>query len=444
MKVSGIIVFLFSSLFSVLIYSQEPYEIGDHPMARVSGWELSSTFDISGVQGDTYPHFFSIFNARWEQVSPDSVGWINIIRHRGIDTSAYGAYIRTFFYSSEKTTIKIKLEYSEEVNLFMNGIFIQHSRKEGRTPSGTLELEVEPKYGINELLIYIISRSSNWRFRVTSYPILRSHEVNHALAQVSWETENSLLTPESVQYDESNNLYYVTCYDYMYYTKDSPSGYISKIDKNGKILDLEWIRGLFAPTGLCLYKNRLYVTVRNGIIVFDTQKGDYITQYDIPNTEFLNDIAVDSIGRIYISDTSTEPEKPDIYILENNEVRPWYQSEHVSGTNGMFIYKGKLLIGNNGEGLLQTIDLEDKSITTICSLGTGIIDGIRIDNNGDYLVSHWEGKIFRITQQGDITEIFDARLEGYNAADFEFSGETSTLVIPTFLGDKVVALKLNY
>lgn len=444
MKISVIILLLLSSLLSGMIYSQEYYEIDDFPMAPVNGWELSATFDISGVPWDTYPHFLTIFSARWEQANPDSAGWINIIRRRGIDTSAYGAYVRTFFYSGEDTRYKIRLEYIEEVSLFINGRFMQHARKNSKTPSGIIEIEITAKQGLNELLLYIISRSSNWRFRVLSYPMMRSHEVNHALAQVSWETESSFLTPESVQYDEKNDLYYITSYDYMYYTKGSPSGYISKIDRNGKILDLEWIRGLFAPTGLCLYKNRLYVTVRNGVIVFNTKKGDYITQYDIPNAEFLNDIAVDSLGRVYISDTSTDPDKPDIYILENNEIQPWYQSEQVSQTNGIYVYKEKLLIGNNGEGLFQAIDLENKSITTICSLGAGTIDGIRIDNNGNYLVSHWEGKIFRITPQGDITEIFDTRLAGYNAADFEFSDETNTLVIPTFLGDKVAGLKLNY
>jgi len=160
--------------------------------------------------------------------------------------------------------------------------------------------------------------------------------------------------------------------------------------------------------------------------------------------EFLNDIAVDSLGRIYISDTSGDPDKPDIYILENNEVQPWYQSEQVSGTNGIYVYRGKLLIGNNGQGLFQAVDIDDKSITTICSLGAGIIDGIRIDNAGNYLVSHWEGKIFRITPQGNITEIYDTRLAGYNAADFEFTGKSNTLLIPTFLGDKVAALRLVY
>lgn len=444
MKISGIITLLFLSASPGWIFSQEYNIMNDLQPALVTEWELSATFDVSGVPHDTYPHFITIFNSRWEQVSSNSAGWINITRRRGIDTSAYGAFCRTFIYSGEDTRYKITFEYSEEISLFLNGKFIQQNSIKGKNTPGSIDIELTARKGLNELFVFIISRSSNWKFRVSSYPKIRSHEVNHTLTHVTWETESNLLTPESVQYDPQNDMYYATSYDIMYYSKGSPSGYVTKIDRNGKIIDHQWIKGLFAPTGMCIYKNKLYVTVRNGVVVFDTKKGDYITQYDIVNTEFLNDIAVDSLGRIYISDTSSDPDKPDIYILENNEVHPWYQSEQVSHTNGIYVYRGRLLIGNNGHGLFQAIDLDDKSITTICSLGAGIIDGIRIGNDGNYLVSHWEGKIFRITPQGNITEICDTRLAGYNTADFEFTGESNTLFIPTFLGDKIVALKLDY
>ncbi len=444
MKISGIIGLLSLSALPCWLLSQQYYEINDFPSAIVSEWEVSATFDMSGLTKDTYPHFFTIFGARWEHVTPDSTGWINISRRRGINTSAYGAFGRTFFISDIDTQYKIIVEYSEEIILFLNGKFIQQNRINKENAHGLIEIELTVKKGLNELFVFIISKSSNWRFRVSSFPMMRSHDVDHTLTYILYETKSDFLTPGSVQYDPLNELFYVTSYDYMYYTKGSPSGYVTKINSNTKILDHKWIRGLFAPTGMCLYKNKLYIIVRNGVIVFDTKKGHYITQYDIFNTEFLNDITVDSFGRIYISDTSNDPSRPDIYILENDEVQPWYQSDQVSGINSIHVYKGKLLIGNNSEGLLQAIDLKDKHITTICSLGASVIYGIKVDNNGNYLVSHWEGKIFRITPLGDITEIFDTRLEGYNAADFEFSKESNTLYIPTFLGDKVTVLKLNY
>ncbi len=431
-------------IITARVYPQNDY-MYTSKINLVSKWELSSTFDVSGLTLDQYPHFFTIFSARWDTIAPEDEGWINIDRKRGIaDVSAYGAYARTFFICENNFNYRLRVEYSEEISIFLNGKFILYNDIKTDNPSGSFEIEITPGRGLNELFIFIISRSPAWKYRIMSSPILESLPADHSASEISWETDASLLTPESVTYDPGNDMYYVSNYDYMYYTKGFPTGYISRISPDGKIVEQEWIKGLFAPTGINVSGNRLYIVVRNGVVVVGTKKGNYITQYDIPDAVFLNDITSDSLGRIYITDSSVDPGKPDIYILENKEIKPWLQSESVSNANGIYEYHGKLLIGNNGEGLFQAINIKDKSIETICSLGPGTIDGIRVDNQGNWLVSDWEGKIFRISRSGQITEIFDSRLKGYNAADFEYSGNSNTLIIPTFLGNKVVALKLNY
>ena len=71
-----------------------------------------------------------------------------------------------------------------------------------------------------------------------------------------------------------------------------------------------------------------------------------------------------------------------------------------------------------------------------------VIDGIRIDNEGNYLVSHWEGQPFLVSPEGDIVGILDIGSERLNAADFEFVKEKNLLVIPTFVGNTVVAYRL--
>jgi sugar lactone lactonase YvrE len=414
-------------------------------MIPAINWDVSATFDISGLSKDTYPNFFTIFNARWKSGIPDSEGWFNIERMRGTaNVSAYGTYSRLFFICNEEQLYKITVEYQEEISFFLNGRFILHNDFNPDNPVGSFEIEILSKKGINELFIFLISRSKNWKFRVTSIPVLTSHHIDHTLSEILWETESNLLTPESVLYDPENKVFYVSSFDNMYYKQGYPTGFISRFSEDGKMLDHEWIKGLFAPTGMCLNNHNLHVVTRFGVVVFDTKKGEYITQFDIQGGDFLNDITVDSLGRIYITNSSGDPDKPDIYIIEKNEVKPWIQSDMISNANGIYEYRGKLLIGNNGEGLFQSIDLDNQNITTICSLGVGTIDGIRIDNQGNWLVSHWEGKIFRITRQGEITEIFDSRLNGYNAADFEFLGKDNLLIIPTYVGNRIVALKLKY
>jgi len=208
MKISGIITLLFLSASPGWIFSQEYNIMNDLQPVLVNEWELSATFDVSGLPLDTYPHFITIFNARWEQASTDSAGWVYIKRHRGTaDTSTYGVFGRSFFYSAEDARYHITLEYSEEISVFCNGKFIHYSGDKGKRTAGPITLELIVNRGLNDLFVFVISHSSDWKFRISSYPMMTSHEVNHTLANVLWETENILLTPESVLYDPQNDLY---------------------------------------------------------------------------------------------------------------------------------------------------------------------------------------------------------------------------------------------
>ena len=77
----------------------------------------------------------------------------------------------------------------------------------------------------------------------------------------------------------------------------------------------------------------------------------------------------------------------------------------------------------------------------VAYLGAGVIDGIRIMSNGDYLVSHWEGPTYIITPSGEVTEIMNS-IGKFNVADFEYVEKENLLIIPTFVENRVIAFKL--
>jgi hypothetical protein len=66
-----------------------------------------------------------------------------------------------------------------------------------------------------------------------------------------------------------------------------------------------------------------------------------------------------------------------------------------------------------------------------------------VDEGGHYLVSHWEGQLYRIAPDGTPVEILDLMPDGLNVADFEYVTDTRTLIIPTFLGNRVVAYRFT-
>jgi hypothetical protein len=66
-----------------------------------------------------------------------------------------------------------------------------------------------------------------------------------------------------------------------------------------------------------------------------------------------------------------------------------------------------------------------------------------VDSHGNYLVSHWEGQLYRISPDGRVLEILDALPEGWNTADFEYLPEEGILLIPTFLDNRVRAIQIR-
>jgi len=66
-----------------------------------------------------------------------------------------------------------------------------------------------------------------------------------------------------------------------------------------------------------------------------------------------------------------------------------------------------------------------------------------MDGDGSLLVSRWEGQLFRISREGEVLELLDALPQGWNTADFEYLPEEALLIIPTFLDNRVRAIRIR-
>jgi DNA-binding beta-propeller fold protein YncE len=75
--------------------------------------------------------------------------------------------------------------------------------------------------------------------------------------ELLWSTDSVFKTPESAVYDEKRAVIYVSNMNLNPRQKDG-NGFISKVAKDGKIIQLEWISGMSSPKGLALYGNTLY------------------------------------------------------------------------------------------------------------------------------------------------------------------------------------------
>lgn len=109
---------------------------------------------------------------------------------------------------------------------------------------------------------------------------------------------------------------------------------------------------------------------------------------------------------------------------------------------GMAVDGDRPLIGNNGDNKVKIVDLGSKKISTLVELGAGIIDGIEVDNARDYLVSQWEGKLYKVSPSGQATKLLDTTVTEINCANFAYVPEKGLIVVPTFRDNRVEAYEI--
>jgi len=250
-----------------------------------------------------------------------------------------------------------------------------------------------------------------------------------------WQTKKELRVPESVLYDKSRNVLYVSNINGKSTDKNG-RGFISKVSLDGKIEVLKWATGLHAPKGSAIYKNKLYISDIDHLIEIDINTGKIVAKYPATGAKFLNDVATDASGNVYVTDMSSE--NSVIYIMKHGTIDVWMKGPEISRPNGLDIEGKKLFVGNSGDGSLKAINLADKKIKTIAKVGSGI-DGLRSDGKGNYFISDWRGKTSLVTASGQIIVLIDTTSLKINSADLEYIKSRKLLLIPTFFDNRVVA-----
>ena len=254
-----------------------------------------------------------------------------------------------------------------------------------------------------------------------------------SLKQV-WETPKELMVPESVFYDADRHVLYVSNIAGKP-TEKNGQGFIAQVNLDGTIKTLKWVTGINAPKGMGVHKGTLYVTDIDRIHAIDIASGKIKKTWDVDGAKFLNDIAIDSKGTVYITDMYTNK----VDIIRNEKVELFLALEQTK-PNGLLMHDGALLVGT-AEGL-YSIQPETKTVTQLIELAGGI-DGLKSLGSGKFIVSDWQGKTQIIEHGKQPVVLLDTTKDKINAADLEFIPEKRWILIPTFFDNRVVAYQLK-
>jgi outer membrane protein assembly factor BamB len=249
--------------------------------------------------------------------------------------------------------------------------------------------------------------------------------------------------PESVYVD--NKYIYVSNMSGPGNLKDG-IGWISKLNKKGKVLQEQWVKGLNAPKGLAVYKGQLYTSDIDEVVMIDLKKGS-LQKISVPGAKLLNDMAVDPVGNLYISDTFGGK----IFKLDQTTQKVSELVTLKDAPNGLLLVGDMLYIAGYGKPKADGTGMEDGPKGGLSSYNLtsgelksiipdiGKMDGIQMLKDGKVVISvkldealYWvdlkEGRITgSLRGSSSLATFTDVADMGYDsAADILYVPNTKT------------------
>jgi len=182
--------------------------------------------------------------------------------------------------------------------------------------------------------------------------------------------------PESAVHDVKNNRYLISNVGNGDIVAQAMDGNLSVFNNTASVS----IRGITLPG------DTLFAAGDEGLLGFDLATGNNILTVAIPEGNFLNDIAADTSGYVYISDGAI--------LYQIDPVGKTYSQylTNLSGSNGIFFDKmnNRMLVTQENPARISAINLADKSIQDLANVPGKWLDGLAMDENRRVYVTSWE------------------------------------------------------
>ena len=250
--------------------------------------------------------------------------------------------------------------------------------------------------------------------------------------------------PESAVYDPLAKRYFVSNFG---------DGSIIEIDSTGEKTYFK--KGLSKILGILIYENILYVVDNpKSVKGFDINDRSIKLDITIKEAKFLNDIASDDSGFLYVTGSSTGI----IFRIDiaSKTYLPFIKTH--GGPNGITYDKSKnrlLMCYFMEKAPIDEINLKDSTISRVITTKFTNLDGIVQDPDGNVYISEWgpgsfesgytkEGKIYKYDNSFKKEPELISSIH-HGPADIYFNKEKNELIIPSLLADTVefISLKID-
>lgn len=261
-----------------------------------------------------------------------------------------------------------------------------------------------------------------------------------------WSLDEGLDWPESALYDAERGLIYVSNIGGDPSEKDG-NGYISTVSPEGDMIEREWATGMNAPKGLALVSGTLYASDIDELVAVDASSGEITDRYAAEGATFLNDVAADENGVVYVTDSGTGR----IHRLEGDTFSVWVDDPRIQSPNGIHLVDGEIVVAAadstaaepGQERYLHTISADGAEIEPYGSTDPiGGLDAVEPDGRGGIFLSDWGGAVVMHYSPDDSVRTLVELTQG--TADLDYVQETQMLYLPVMVAGRLIAYEASW
>lgn len=242
--------------------------------------------------------------------------------------------------------------------------------------------------------------------------------------------------PESILWDKQADVYLISNLNGDPDVADD-NGFISRVDPDGTIDQLEWISGagdieLHAPKGMAIVGDTLYVTDITVVRKFDRLTGASLGTIAVDGAVFLNDLSPAPGGEVYLSDTATD----SVHVIDAADKVTLLVSDPIlAGPNGLLATADGVYVGSYYDVRLLFVDRDAPQPVIARQFDTGGLDGIARTPIGEWLITSWEaGGMYRADADLGAHELVLTDIP--SPADLDYDSKRDRALIPLLLEDR--------
>lgn len=255
-----------------------------------------------------------------------------------------------------------------------------------------------------------------------------------------------LSTPESVLHDSAADVYLVSNINGEPTGKDD-NGFITQLNPDGSVKTLKWIDGadstvtLNAPKGMAIRGDTLYVADIDSVRRFVRTTGRPAGAIGFPGATFLNDIATDSNGTLYVTDSGLKPDFSSSgtdavwRFTPDGQTSKLIEGSVLGAPNGIAFRGQDAFVVTFGSGEIYQLGPNNNRQVVLPGDPKRQLDGIVFTKDGGYLFSSWGDKtVHRVAANGATSA---AATDVESPADIGYDAKRDRVLIPLFSKNEV-------